>query len=109
MAEQQQLDQERAAQIEREERAVLALIESNIRLERMEKTLQEMSSLLVQISLYQVNGQQRSKTIDIDMPFGSMVGFMIKWAVAAIPAIIILAILGFAVFFVASTVLLVAL
>lgn len=109
MAEQQQLDQKRAAQIEREERAVLALIESNIRLERMEKTLQEMSSLLVQISLYQVNGQQRSKTIDIDMPFGSMVGFMIKWAVAAIPAIIILAILGFAVFFVASTVLLVAL
>ena len=32
---------------------------------------------------------------DIRMPFGSMVVFMIKWAIAAIPAFIILAILGF--------------
>lgn len=31
---------------------------------------------------------------DIKMPFGSMVVFMIKWAIAAIPAFIILAILG---------------
>ncbi len=35
---------------------------------------------------------------DIDMPFLSMVGFMIKWAIAAIPALIILAVMG-AVFF----------
>ncbi len=28
------------------------------------------------------------------MPFGSMVVFMVKWAIAAIPAIIILAIFG---------------
>lgn len=27
---------------------------------------------------------------DIDMPFWSMVGFMIKWAIASIPAFIIL-------------------
>lgn len=27
---------------------------------------------------------------DIHMPFTSMVGFMVKWAIAAIPAIIIL-------------------
>jgi hypothetical protein len=32
---------------------------------------------------------------DIDMPFGSMVGFMVKWAIAAIPAAIILAIVWF--------------
>ncbi len=34
------------------------------------------------------------KIIDIDMPFKSMVIFMIKWAVASIPAMIILGILG---------------
>jgi hypothetical protein len=28
--------------------------------------------------------------IDVQMPFASMVGFMVKWAIAAIPAIIIL-------------------
>ena len=33
-----------------------------------------------------------------DMPFGDMVGFMVKWAIASIPAFIILAIIG-AVFF----------
>jgi len=31
---------------------------------------------------------------DIKMPFLSMVVFMVKWAIAAIPAIIILSILG---------------
>lgn len=31
---------------------------------------------------------------DIRMPFWSMVVFMVKWAIAAIPAIIILAVLG---------------
>ena len=28
--------------------------------------------------------------IDADMPFWSMVGFMVKWALAAVPAILIL-------------------
>ena len=32
----------------------------------------------------------RVKITDIKMPFGSMVVFMIKWAIASIPAIIIL-------------------
>jgi hypothetical protein len=32
--------------------------------------------------------------VDVHMPFGSMVVFMIKWAIASIPALIILAILG---------------
>jgi hypothetical protein len=31
---------------------------------------------------------------DIHMPFGSMVGFMVKWAIASIPAVIILLLLG---------------
>jgi uncharacterized membrane protein YvbJ len=32
--------------------------------------------------------------VDIKMPFWSMVVFMIKWAIAAIPAILILVVLG---------------
>ncbi len=35
----------------------------------------------------------RVSVVDINMPFGSMVGFMLKWALAAIPAFIILAVL----------------
>jgi len=31
---------------------------------------------------------------DIQMSFGSMVVFMIKWAIAAIPALIILSVIG---------------
>lgn len=34
------------------------------------------------------------RIVDIKMPFGSMVVFMVKWAIAAIPAIIILALVG---------------
>jgi hypothetical protein len=37
----------------------------------------------------------RVSVVDINMPFASMVGFMIKWSLAAIPAILILAMLGF--------------
>jgi hypothetical protein len=33
--------------------------------------------------------------VDIKMPFSSMVLFMVKWAVASIPAVTILFILGF--------------
>jgi hypothetical protein len=35
---------------------------------------------------------------DLDMPFGSMVTFMVKWAIAAIPALIILSLIGTALF-----------
>jgi hypothetical protein len=31
---------------------------------------------------------------DINMPFKSMVSFMVKWAIASIPAVIILMVLG---------------
>lgn len=37
----------------------------------------------------------RVSVVDINMPFASMVGFMVKWAIAAIPAILILAVIGF--------------
>ena len=36
--------------------------------------------------------------VDIKMPFFSMVGFMVKWAIAAIPAFLILFLLGFLTF-----------
>jgi hypothetical protein len=32
--------------------------------------------------------------INVDMPFGSIVVFMIKWALAAVPALLILAFIG---------------
>lgn len=37
---------------------------------------------------------QRVTVVDFDMPFGSMVTLMIKWGIAAIPAVLILAIVG---------------
>jgi CHASE2 domain-containing sensor protein len=37
---------------------------------------------------------QRVVVRDIQMSFGSMVVFMVKWAIAAIPALIILIVLG---------------
>ena len=32
--------------------------------------------------------------VDIDMPFMSMVSFMVKWAIAAIPAVVILSLIA---------------
>ena len=40
-----------------------------------------------------------------DMPFGSLIGFMIKVALASIPATIILSVVGFIIFFVFSALL----
>ena len=40
------------------------------------------------------NGDRNVVVTDVRMPFVSMVIFMVKWAVASIPAFIILAILG---------------
>jgi type VI secretion system protein VasI len=34
------------------------------------------------------------RVVDVDMPFGSMVKFMVKWAIASIPALIILMVIG---------------
>ena len=44
-----------------------------------------------------IKNQSNSQNVtitDIKMPFGSMVEFMVKWAVASIPAFIILCIIG---------------
>jgi hypothetical protein len=38
--------------------------------------------------------RQEVVVVDIKMPFTSMVGFMVKWAIASIPALIILFVLG---------------
>jgi hypothetical protein len=37
---------------------------------------------------------QRVVVTDVEMPFGSMVIFMVKWALAAIPALVILTLIG---------------
>jgi len=37
----------------------------------------------------------RVSVVDINMPFASMVGFIVKWTLAAIPALFILAVIGF--------------
>ncbi len=36
----------------------------------------------------------RVVVVDIKMPFWSMVRFMVKWSIAAIPAIVILVVIG---------------
>jgi hypothetical protein len=41
---------------------------------------------------------------NIKMPFGAMVVFMVKWAIATIPALIILSLVGSIVFGVLSTI-----
>jgi hypothetical protein len=42
----------------------------------------------------ELDGMNRVVVTDVQMPFWSMVTFMIKWAIAAIPAIIILMFIG---------------
>ena len=37
----------------------------------------------------------RVAVVDLDMPFGSMIAFIIKWTLASIPAILMLLVLGF--------------
>jgi hypothetical protein len=43
-----------------------------------------------------MNNENSTRVVvaDIRMPFWSMVRFMVKWAIAAIPALIILALIG---------------
>ncbi|WP_156115018.1 hypothetical protein [Pseudomonas sp. ML96] len=43
----------------------------------------------------QNKGAQPVVVVDLHMSFNSMVWFMVKWAIAAIPAMIILAVIGF--------------
>jgi len=57
----------------------------------MGQRLAALEQLLTQISLNQTNGQQQVLVRDVSMSFWSMVIFMVKWSLAAIPAIAILA------------------
>lgn len=41
---------------------------------------------------------QKVTVTDINMPFGSMVVFMVKWTLAAIPAVIMLSVVGAAIY-----------
>jgi hypothetical protein len=46
----------------------------------------------------EVNAARTEVTVvDVQMPFGSMVLFILKWTIASIPALIILTLIGFAV------------
>jgi hypothetical protein len=47
---------------------------------------------------------QRVTVTDFDMGFGSMVMFMVKWSLAAIPAMIILALIGGGIFMVLAAI-----
>ena len=54
-------------------------------------------SKTIEVSTHKGNSTQfQPVTIeDIKMPFGSMVQFMVKWAIASIPAFIVLFLIGF--------------
>lgn len=47
------------------------------------------------VKMTEMNPRRQEVVVtDIDMPFFSMVGFMVKWAIASIPALIVLLIIG---------------
>lgn len=67
----------------------------------IQKTQQQQAQTLQTISAQLANLHQRPlKVIDFDMPFGSLVGFMVKAAIASIPAAIIVLVLYLAIVFV---------
>lgn len=55
----------------------------------------------------EMNSSQEEKVIvtDIQMPFTSMIIFMVKWAIASIPAFIILSTLGLTLLVIAKSIL----
>jgi hypothetical protein len=61
---------------------------------RLEKRLYNIETYLYQIVTKQSNEDQPVKVRDISMPFFAMVGFMVKWAIASLPALAILLMLG---------------
>lgn len=78
------------------------LVSLNQSIQRLETTQARMLESIA--GLYEISRREYSQGMlarikDIEMPFGSMVIFMIKWAIAAIPAAIILLIIGGAVWF----------
>ena len=41
-----------------------------------------------------MSDENKVRVVDFDMPFWSMMNFMVKWALAAIPAMLILMVFG---------------
>ena len=60
----------------------------------IEKTEDQIKAEVQRKEQQQKIEDQSVHVISFDMPFGDMVGFMVKWALASIPAFIILAIIG---------------
>ena len=56
----------------------------------MGQRLAALEQLLTHLALNQTNGQQQVLVKDVSMSFWSMVIFMVKWALASIPAVAIL-------------------
>ena len=69
--------------------------ESIERLQKAKENQQKIEEKIEEKSVYVKGG---INVTSFDMPFGDMVIFMVKWALASIPAFIILAIIG-AIFF----------
>ncbi len=63
----------------------------------MISSTQTMSDQLSNIPRQKVLTMFEAVIVDFDMPLGSMVTFMVKWPIAAIPAIIVLAVIWVAV------------
>lgn len=67
--------------------------------QRTKQAVQQQPSLVaapnVQKAMMEYRGAQPVVVLDVNMSFGSMVVFMIKWALAAIPAMLILMLIGF--------------
>lgn len=64
-------------------------------LRRIQTDQQAQLAALVKEQQAQRSELQAVKVVNFDMPFGALVGFIIKATIAAIPAYIILAIIGF--------------
>lgn len=58
-------------------------------LDEMQRISSKLDSLISQ-----TESNQKVSIRDLNMPFFSMVAFMVKWAVASIPAVIVLLVLG---------------
>ena len=59
-------------------------------LAHLDQRLATVEQLLTHVAINQTNGQQQVMVKDVPMSFGAMVTFMVKWALAAVPAAIIL-------------------
>ena len=70
-------------------------IGSDLKIEEIDKVESAVSKgLKAAVKKAKENQPQKVVVADISMSFGSMVSFMVKWAIASIPALIILFMIG---------------